>query len=141
MHRRWWFALLGGLVLVGGLVLGGCGGSSSQTRIQRVSPQDAYELLQARQDDPNFVVLDIRTPQEFQAGHLPGAINIDFYAPDFAQQLDQLDKTKTYLVYCRSGNRSGQALPIMRKLGFQEVYELQGGILAWVQANLPIVAP
>lgn len=138
--RGWWFFLLGGLMLISGLSLVGCG-TTTQTRMQRVSPQKAYELLQAHQDDPNFVVLDIRTPQEFQAGHLPGATNIDFYAPDFARQLDRLDKTKTYLVYCRSGNRSSQALPIMRKLGFQEVYELQGGLLAWARANLPIVAP
>ncbi len=137
---RWMVMLLVGMMLATGLLLVGCR-SQTKTRIQRVRPQEAYELLQAHQEDPNFVVLDIRTPQEFQMGHLPGAINIDFYAPDFEEQLDRLDKTKTYLVYCRTGNRSSQALPILRKLGFQEVYELSGGIVAWVQANLPVTMP
>ena len=96
--------------------------------------------MQQHQGDANFVILDIRTPQEFVAGHIQGAVNVDFYAPDFKQQLDQLPKDKVYFVYCNSGNRSGQAMPMFRELGFGEVYELKGGIQAWYQAGYPLVS-
>ncbi len=133
--KRWWW--LAGLLLMA--MLWGCGGGKPQAKIQAVSPEQAWDLVQKHQQDPNFVILDIRTPQEFQAGHIPGAVNIDFYAPDFEQQLAQLDRNKTYLVYCRTGHRSGQAMPIFQKLGFAQVYNLQGGILAWARAGLPVV--
>jgi len=122
-------------------LVAGCGGASkTETRIQQVGPAEAYQLIQQHRDDPDFVILDIRTPQEFVAGHIQGAINVDFYAPDFKQQLDQLPKDKTYLVYCNSGNRSGQAMPIFRELGFREVYELKDGIQSWYQAGYPLVS-
>ncbi len=131
----WWMVMAFALALVAG-----CGGSKTATRIQQVTPADAYQLVQQHQGDANFVILDIRTPQEFVAGHIQGAVNVDFYAPDFKQQLDQLPKDKVYFVYCNSGNRSGQAMPMFRELGFGEVYELKGGIQAWYQAGYPLVS-
>ena len=118
----------------------GCGETKTKTRIQQVGPAEAYQLIQQHRDDPHFVILDIRTPQEFVAAHIQGAMNVDFYAPDFKQQLDQLPKDKTYLVYCNSGNRSGQAMPLFRELGFGQVYELKGGVQAWHQAGYPLVS-
>ncbi len=128
------------LALVALAWVAGCGGTQTQTRIQQIGPSEAYQLIQQRQGDPDFVILDIRTPQEFLAGHIQGAVNVDFYAPDFKQQLDQLPKDKVYFVYCNSGNRSGQAMPMFRELGFTEVYELKGGIQAWYQAGYPLVS-
>ncbi len=86
-------------------------------------------------------MLDVRTPEEFASGHLAGAVNLDFYAPSFADDLAALDREAPYLLYCRSGNRSGQAREMMRSLGFAEVHEIAGGINAWVEAGLPVVAP
>ena len=85
------------------------------------------------------VVLDIRTPEEFAEGHIEGAVNIDFYAAGFAARIGALDRDAAYLVYCRSGNRSGQAMDLFRDLGFAEVHELEGGILTWVGEGLPLV--
>ena len=67
------------------------------------------------------VVIDVRTPEEYGAGHLDDAANIDFYAADFKDQIGQLDRVDKYVVYCRSGNRSGQAKEIMEQMGFTDV--------------------
>lgn len=83
-------------------------------------------------------VIDVRTPDEFAAGHIEGAVNIDIASPDFATQLSQLDPTKTYAVYCRSDNRSGVATTQMANQGFTKVYDLDGGIIAWEQDGYPV---
>lgn len=86
-----------------------------------------------------LVILDVRTAEEFADGHLEGAIMIDFYRDDFADQIAALDPTAPYLLYCRSGNRSGQTTAIMQDLGFSDVADIDGGITAWTQAGLPTV--
>lgn len=77
--------------------------------------------------EPNMTIIDIRTLEEYSSGHIDGAINIDFYASDFKQRLEKLDKANAYSIYCRSGSRSGKALGIMENLGFINVADLQGG--------------
>ena len=108
--------------------------SSATAVVDQVGAAEAGELAAG-----SAVVLDIRTPEEFIDGHVEGALNIDFYAADFADRIGNLDRDVVYLVYCRSGNRSGQAMQLFEDLGFAEVHELQGGILAWVQEGLPLV--
>ncbi len=76
----------------------------------------------------NYIILDVRTPEEFQEQHLKNAINIDFYDSNFEQQLQKLDKNKRYVIYCRSGARSAIVLKWMKKLGFKEVYNIVNGI-------------
>lgn len=88
---------------------------------------------------PGTVVLDVRTPQEFAEGHLPGAINIDVSAADFASRVAALDKSTPYAVYCRSGNRSAAALEVMKGQGFTNAYHLGGGIGAWSSAGGEVV--
>jgi len=84
------------------------------------------------ENDPNAFVLDVRTDEEVEEGYIPGAKQIDFYrGQDFLDELEKLDKTKNYYVYCRSGNRSGQACVYMEKSGFTNAYNLVGGILKW----------
>lgn len=102
--------------------------------IKRVNAEQAQKLLAAS----NMVVLDLRTPGEFKAGCLSGATNLNFYAPDFEKQLAALDKNQAYLVHCASGNRSSQALPIFKKLKFQSIYHLDGGLKGWEKAGLPV---
>ena len=82
--------------------------------------------------DTNAVVLDVRTDAEVAEGIIPNAIQINIYeGQGFVYKLEELDKSKNYYVYCRSGNRSGQACAIMNQLGFENAYNLVGGILEW----------
>lgn len=85
------------------------------------------------------VLLDVRTPEEYAAGHIDGATNLNFYDPAFAGELAALDRNQPYLIYCQSGNRSGQTVERMRSLGFTNVTELAGGINAWNAAGMPLV--
>lgn len=78
----------------------------------------------------NAMLLDVRTPGEFSSGTIKGAKNIDFMAADFARKIEQLDKSKEYFLFCRSGNRSGRACEMMTAKGFK-AYNLAGGIGAW----------
>ena len=91
------------------------------------------------QNDSNAVILDVRTEDEWNEGIIPGAINIDIYkGQGFIDSLEELDKSKTYYVYCRSGARSGNACNVMNQLGFEKAYNLSGGIMQW---QGPVVEP
>ncbi|MCB0662462.1 MAG: rhodanese-like domain-containing protein [Saprospiraceae bacterium] len=81
--------------------------------------------------EKNVVVLDVRTPQETAQGVIKGAVEINLYDPEFEQKIQQLDKSKTYLVYCRSGKRSVSACNVMAKNGFSKLYNLKGGYNSW----------
>jgi len=107
--------------------------------LEDIGVQEAFELIQRNQGNTNFIIIDIRTTQEFNEGHIENAVNIDFYSEIFKEDLDKLDKNKTYFIYCRSGNRSGRAMPIMKELGFKEVYNLSVGIKEWIAEGLPVV--
>jgi rhodanese-related sulfurtransferase len=125
------------IALSAALVLGACGGSTAtDSTLELTSAADIAEIVDAPPAD--LVILDIRTPEEFSAGHLAGAINIDYYAADFEAQLSGLDLNVPYVMYCNSGNRSSNALPLMDSIGFEEVYELDGGIQAWYSGGYPI---
>ena len=90
------------------------------------------EWAQALTKQPQAVVLDVRTEEEFESGYIPKAINIDIQmGPSFIDEINSLDKTKSYYVYCRSGARSSQAVQMMRELGFNDTFNLLGGILDW----------
>lgn len=86
----------------------------------------------------NGLLLDVRTNGEFASGHLKGAAQIDYNNPNFKNDIAELDKNKPVYVYCRSGARSGRAAKIMKGMGFKEVYNLEGGILAWQRAGKPV---
>jgi rhodanese-related sulfurtransferase/thiol-disulfide isomerase/thioredoxin len=101
-------------------------------------PRGAFELVRNHAGDPAWVTLDVRTPAEFSAGHVPDATNLDFYDPQFRARLARLDRDRSYVVYCHTGNRSSQATALMHSLGFKHVYDVQGGINAWQQAGLPV---
>jgi rhodanese-related sulfurtransferase len=106
--------------------------TESASKVEHVDAAGAATLL-ASADKPT--VLDIRTPEEFGAGHIEGATMIDFKAPDFESKVAELDREKSYLVHCRSGGRSTSSLPVFEKLGFQHIIHLDGGFNAWQKAG------
>ena len=88
--------------------------------------------------DKNNIVLDVRTKKEFEAGHIPGAINLDFMAPSFAEKVAALDTNKVYLVHCAAGRRSASATDQMSKMGFTKLIDLSPGFRAWEKAGKPV---
>jgi rhodanese-related sulfurtransferase len=130
--------LIAPLVLVSSCFNREKAGSETQI-IEDVTLEEAFALMEDNRYDENFVIIDVRTPEEYAAGHIEKAINLDYYSETFADELDQLDKEKTYLIYCRTDHRSGEALDIMAKLGFREVYNMLGGIVRWEELKLPTV--
>ena len=96
-----------------------------------ITPEQSLALLGIRKGEDSFVILDVRTPSEYTSRHVIDAVNINYYSPTFTSDLEALDKNKVYLIYCASGNRSGQAHDIMLNLGFHEVYNMLGGIGAF----------
>lgn len=129
-----WAVLL--VLLVGAFV---CMASTGKAAVQAVSPHQFKSLLDRNQGDPDFVLLDVRTPKEFKNGHIQGAILLDYHSNDFVDRLKALDRDRTYLIYCRSGNRSGKSLVIFEKLGFQHAYHMATGINGWSREKYPLV--
>ena len=93
---------------------------------------EQFEKMRAEKTN---VVLDVRTQKEYDAGHIPGAVLLDFNAPDFEKKVSGLDKNKTYLVHCAAGGRSAKASAKMGSLAFKNVYNLEGGYRAWEKAG------
>jgi len=96
---------------------------------------DEFDKLRA---DKKLVVLDVRTPKEYAAGHIAGAVLIDWNAPDFEKKVAELDKSKTYLVHCAAGGRSAKACGKMSTLNFKNCVNLEGGFRAWEKAGKPV---
>ncbi len=111
----------------------------TEPQIVNITPEQAFQLIQQHKGDKNFVILDVRTPSEFQQGHIEHALNLNLYDPDFKAKLAQLDTAKTYLVYCRSGHRSALAAQQMKSLNFRHVYNMKGGISSWIAKGYPVV--
>ena len=127
-----------GVVLTGGCVTDETATPETPTQIiEDITSQEALTLIQNNQDNPDFIIIDVRTSEEFAEEYIENAVNTDFYSETFRDELNQLDKNKSYLIYCRSGSRSGSALDIMAELNFREVYNISGGIIAWKAAGLP----
>lgn len=127
--------------MMAALAAGCAGQSGGESIVQDVDVVAAHGLIQNNSDNPDFVILDVRTPAEFADGFIKNAVNIDFNSPTFRDDADQLDRNKTYLVYCRSGNRSASASAILEELGFKDVYNMTGGIQDWEDQGLPVVKP
>jgi len=86
----------------------------------------------------NVIILDIRTPEEYEESHIKGSLNVDYKNENFKEEIVKLDQSKKYFVYCRSGKRSANSRKIMNELGYKKVYDLQGGILAWKEKEYPL---
>ncbi len=130
---------LSGVLLIGIALLGGCAKEQTVVQIIKdVSVEEAYDLIRGNKDNENFIIIDVRTPGEFANEHIGNAINLDYYSEKLRDELTKLDKEKTYLIYCQSGNRSGNTLTIMEELAFREVYNMLGGITQWEVKGYPL---
>lgn len=96
-------------------------------------------LAEFKERSVNQTIIDVRTPEEFREGYIEDAVNIDFKNKSFLDQISKLNKNKPIFIYCRSGRRSSLASKEMIKLGFQEVYDLEGGIVNWIKNQHEIV--
>ncbi len=114
-------------------------GRAAGNILKNISPDQTNRLILDNKENPDFLIIDIRTPKEFRTGHLEGAVLIDYYAKNFLKKMDALDKTKTYLIYCRSANRSTRALNLIADMGFAEMYNMAQGIVGWSRKGFKII--
>ena len=134
-------ALLAATLLLGGCADGALSTTSGPTAA--TAPTSGSSLspaeFAAAAKLSGTTIIDVRTPAEFSAGHLSGAVNVDVQAATFAQKIAALDHSKNYAVYCHSGNRSQAAKASMQRAGFAHVFDLAGGIQAWQSAGGDVV--
>lgn len=114
-----------------------CFAQNKEETIKNISAKEFNDLISIPSD--TSVILDVRTSDEFESGHLDNAVNINFYNEDFKSSLSKLDKSKTYFVYCKSSGRSSKACNMLSEFGFEKIYNLTGGIDAWKAAGLSTV--
>lgn len=116
------------------ILLAGCSSTGSATTVNLNVSEFSQKIT-----EPDVIILDVRTPEEFASGHIEGALNIDFNSGQFANEITRLNPSENYAIYCRSGSRSGQAASIMHKAGFHDVSNLNGGVIDWTNAGLSLV--
>jgi rhodanese-related sulfurtransferase len=109
--------------------------------VTNVTVGKAQKLIKEHAGKADLVILDVRTPGEFAEGYIKGAVNLDVQSPTFEKGLRALDRKKSYLVYCRTGNRSRRAILAMEAQGFRSIFHMNEGIVMWKQQNLPLAHP
>jgi len=114
--------------------------SSSQESDFNISATEAHQMIQDNANNPDFMIIDVRSEREFLEDHIENAVLIPNNSPDLEKVLSELDKDKTYLLYCLVGARSSSMLGKMRKLGFEKIYNLDGGIMNWKGAGYEVVS-
>lgn len=117
-------------------MLAACGEREADGLVENVSVEKAYTLIEKT---PSLVVLDVRTPEEYNAGHIADAININYRSENFKTWLASADKSKVYLVHCKSGGRSSRAIALMEKAGFNNIQHLNKGFDAWAASGKGVV--
>ena len=130
MTEALWLGLIISFILLSVFALN-CGNGKKQ--LNDISTSQADSIITSNLPNSQFMILDVRTLDEFNTGHLAGAKNIDIRSADFELRIDSLPKSSKYLVYCRTGHRSANAMNIMKNKGFVEVYNMVGGITKWIE--------
>ena len=120
------------LSILTALLLGCAEPQQDQTKVKQLTPLE----FKKQKMSSKAVLLDVRTPEEYAAGHLDGADNVDYRGGDFAKQMQNWDKDKVYYLYCASGNRSGKAAELLREAGFKHIYNI-GGYSTLKEAGVP----
>lgn len=133
LFNPFFIALLAIVFLSGGQI------QAREANTGNIGPEAAQKMLKQNKD--NLLVVDVRTPAEFAAGHLANARNIDFFGANFEREMGVLPKEREILLYCRSGKRSAAAAEMLKKDGFKKVYNLLDGFEGWKKAGLPVEKP
>ena len=150
MRQKIFMALLLAASMIVGIVFtGGCANTEEGNPtpipptqiIKTILPQEAFDLIQANQGHSGFTIIDVRTQEEFDREHIENAVNLKYSPDTFRDDIDELDKGQTYLIYSAAGSRSQIALGIMKEQGFSEVYRIAGGIDQWIDDGLPTIKP
>lgn len=105
-----------------------------------IFPAEAWELMSRNWGGDDLVIIDVGTPQEYEAIHLEGAINVSLLSRFFKARLDAMNKSRTYVVYCKVGGRSKIAQKLMQQFGFRTVHNIVGGTLLWEEDGLPFAS-
>ena len=112
----------------------GCSSGADTASVTTIGATELVDVV----SDPDVVILDVRTPEEYAQGHVPGAVNIDVSSPTFGDEIAELPKDTTYVVYCRSGNRSADAAGQMADAGFTDLYDVDAGLATLSAAGVPL---
>ncbi len=104
-----------------------------------IESENAYNLIQKNKNNSDFIIIDMRTQSEFSNGHIENAVNLDFTSDDFKLRLEELNKNKTYLIYCTSGDLCAEVYTIMMEHGYDTVYYLSDGLETWIADGFPII--
>lgn len=135
--------LTAAVLLAGSVLAVGCAGEAApeaaEQMIKDITVLEASDLIEENRGNADFFIIDVRTSDEYNSGHIAGAEMVDFQADDFRDRIGEMDRGKTYLVHCRSGGRSAGARDVMEDLGFLNVYHMLGGILGWQEEGLSLV--
>jgi len=107
---------------------------------EEIFPVEAWELISKNIKGDDLVIIDVSTPREYEDLHLEGAINVNLFSRFFKTRLDVMDKSRTYVIYCKMGGRSKIAKKLMQRLGFRKVYNIVGGTLLWKEEELPFAS-
>ena len=126
-------------VFLSAIIILGCNAQqASSDHASAVKNMDSEEATNLLAKNSDIIIIDVRTPAEFDAGHIKGAKNINISDSEFQSQIEKLDRDSTYFVYCRTGNRSGRAVKLMEQLKFKSIYHLQHGITEWIGEGKPV---
>ncbi len=133
--------LASGIIMIEGCILGTIGASRLPCTEEGLTAQEAFSLIENNNNNANFVIIDLRFPQDFKKEHIEGAINIGYNSETFRDELDQLDRNKTYLIYgyCTCGGIGWDALRTMEELGFKKICNMWAGIEEWREEGLPTI--
>lgn len=137
------YSLMIVLMIAGAAACQNQGAAGSQdapeTTVANEAPAQMLKVLSpdefAAKKEGDVQLVDVRRPEEYAQGHIEGAINYNFLGPDFNNEVEQLDKDKPVLLYCRTGRRSGAASKKLQGMGFKEIYDLEGGYVNWVKTK------
>jgi len=116
---------------------------AKKTKVQLskdIFPTEAWELISKHREGDDLVIIDVSTPQEYKDLHLEEAINVNLLSRFFKARLDVMDKSRTYVLYCKVGGRSKIVQKLMQQLGFRTVYNVVGGTLLWEEEGLPFAS-
>ncbi len=112
--------------------------SAHKKEFEEIEPKDVFNILEKHRDNPDFVVLDVRTPEEYEEGHIENAYLLNVKSDSFEDELGKMDKNKRYFVYCRTGRKSRKAVELMEKSRYKEAHSIVGGIDKWKLRRLPV---